>query len=159
GGALLGVFAGFKIGEDQTAVGAAKTDTGGETASGAGESGNSLGGARTYISRQEDFAAGAAATESIYAEDDNGPGAMELRVQYFIDRQLYGRWWTNGTHYRMGPCRPMSSDTHGRQEKMDRGEMFLMGIRRMMSYATEEYDDDFVNLDGEQQDEILKAFE
>ena len=34
-----------------------------------------------------------------------------------------------------------------------------MGIRRMMSYATEEYDDDFVNLDGEQQDEILKAFE
>ena len=159
GGALLGGFTGFKFGEDQTEEGDANTETGGETASGEGESGNSLVDARTYISRQEDFAALAAATERIYPEDDNGPGAIELGVPYFIDRQLYGTWGTNGTDYRMGPFRPMSSDTHGRQEKIDRGEMFLMGIRRMMSYATEEYDDDFVNLDGEQQDEILKAFE
>ena len=101
GGALLGGFTGFKFGEDQTEEGDANTETGGETASGEGESGNSLVDARTYISRQEDFAALAAATERIYPEDDNGPGAIELGVPYFIDRQLYGTWGTNGTDYRM----------------------------------------------------------
>lgn len=159
GGALLGGFTGFKFGEDQSGSDSQATDTAGETAGGEGESGQTLADARTYISRQEDFAALAAATERIYPEDENGPGAIELGVPYFIDRQLYGTWGTNGTDYRMGPYQPMASDTHGRQEKMDRGEMFLLGIRRMMEYAVEEYDDEFVNLEGEQQDEILRAFE
>ena len=158
GGALLGGFTGFQIGSDEES-GTADTDTGGETAGGEGGAEAPQFAARTYISRQEDFAALAAATERIYPEDDNGPGAIELGVPYFIDNQLYGTWGTNGTDYRMGPYEPMASDTHGRQEKLDRGEMFLLGIRRLREYALEEHDEEFVKLDGEIQDEILRAFE
>ncbi|MEK4556254.1 gluconate 2-dehydrogenase subunit 3 family protein [Jeotgalicoccus sp. FSL K6-3177] len=159
GGALLGGLTGFQFGSDQQSE-TAETDTGGDTASG-GEGGADAPefAARTFISRQEDFAALAAATERIYPEDDNGPGAIELGVPYFIDRQLYGTWGTNGTDYRMGPFEPMASDTHGRQEKLTRGEMFILGIRRLREYAVEEHDEEFVKLDGDTQDEVLKAFE
>lgn len=159
GGALLGGLTGFQFGSDQS-TDSADTETGGETASGGDASGEAKEfAARTFFSRQEDFAALAAATERIYPEDDNGPGAIELGVPYFIDKQLYGTWGTNGTDYRMGPFQPMSSDTHGRQEKLDRGEMFLLGIRRLREYAVEEHDEEFVKLEGDVQDEVLKAFE
>ena len=159
GGALLGGFTGFQFGSDQSTE-TAETDTGGESAEGeGGGAGGQEVAARTFISRQEDFAALAAATERIYPEDDNGPGAIELGVPYFIDRQLYGTWGSNGTDYRMGPFQPMASDTHGRQEKLTRGEMFLLGIRRLREYAVEEHDDEFVNLEGDVQDEVLRAFE
>lgn len=158
GGALLGGFTGFQFGSDQESD-SAETGTGGETAGGEGGSEAPEYAARTYFSRQEDFAALAAAAERIYPEDDNGPGAIELGVPYFIDKQCYGTWGSNGTDYRMGPFQPMASDTHGRQEKLNRGEMFLLGIRRMREYAVEEHDAEFVDLEGDVQDEVLKAFE
>ena len=159
GGALLGGFTGFQFGSEQDSE-SAETDTGGETADG-GEGGADAQefAARTYISRQEDFAALAAATERIYPEDDNGPGAIELGVPYFIDNQLYGTWGSNGTDYRMGPYEPMASDTHGRQEKLNRGEIFVLGIRRLREYAVEEHDTEFVDLEPDVQDEVLIAFE
>src|SRR5690625_1338757 len=46
--------------------------------------------ARMFFSRSEDFAILAAATERIFPEDDQGPGAIELGVPYFIDKQLAG---------------------------------------------------------------------
>lgn len=48
--------------------------------------------ARMFFTRFEDFVVLEQATERIYPEDDNGPGAIELGVPYFIDKQLANPW-------------------------------------------------------------------
>ncbi|MFA7745325.1 gluconate 2-dehydrogenase subunit 3 family protein [Salinicoccus roseus] len=114
--------------------------------------------ARTFFSRSEDFATLAAATERIYPEDDNGPGAIQLGVPYFIDRQMYGFWGQNSQDYSYGPFDP-TSDTHGFQAKLNRGEVFLAGLRRLQELSMEEHDQAFADLDGGAQDELLRSFE
>src|SRR5699024_2278620 len=59
--------------------------------------------ARVFFSRKGDFEGLAEATECIFPEDDLGPGAIELGVPYFIDRQLAGSWGTNAKEYIHNP--------------------------------------------------------
>lgn len=73
------------------------------------------------------------ATEMIYPEDDNGPGAIELGVPYFIDKQLAGQWGDNSNDYRQGPFTNESVD----ESSLTRGQMFLLGIRRINEYNEE----------------------
>src|SRR5699024_3479639 len=58
--------------------------------------------ARICFRRHEDFNVLKAAVERIYPEDDNGPGAIELGVPYFIDRQLAGQFGMNAKYYMQG---------------------------------------------------------
>lgn len=152
GGSLLGGFVGFKM--DSTDL---PTEEANETASETAEDMNME--ARTFFSRSEDFRTLAAAVERIYPEDDNGPGAVELGVPYFIDRQLNGQWGSNSDDYMQGPFNPAASETHGIQERMNRGEMFLAGVRRIQEISMDEHDAEFTSLDGGQQDDILRSFE
>src|SRR5699024_3839705 len=46
--------------------------------------------ARMFFTRFEDFVVLEQATERIFPKDDNGPGAIDLDVPYFIDKQLAG---------------------------------------------------------------------
>ena len=152
GGSLLGGFVGFKM--DSTDL---PTEEANETASETAEDVNME--ARTFFSRSEDFRTLAAAVERIYPEDDNGPGAVELGVPYFIDRQLNGQWGSNSDDYMQGPFNPAASETHGIQERMNRGEMFLAGVRRIQEISMDEHDAEFTSLDGGQQDDILRSLE
>src|SRR5690625_4636961 len=61
--------------------------------------------ARMFFSREEDFNTLSAATERIFPEDDNGPGAIELGVPYFIDKQLASFWGNNAKSYMHDPDR------------------------------------------------------
>lgn len=115
--------------------------------------------ARTYFSRLDDFETLAAATERIFPKDDNGPGAIELGVPYFIDKQLAGAWGANHKEYMKGPYDPKTSNTHGLQSKLNRGEMFLNGLRRMQEISQKEHGEEFFDIETESQDEILKSFE
>lgn len=115
--------------------------------------------ARTFFSREDDFKTLAAATERIYPEDDNGPGAIELGVPYFIDKQLSGYWGFNSKDYMQGPFKPDKSGSHGLQTKMNRGEMFLAGVRKILDKSKKDHDEDFFDIEAEQQDEILEKFE
>lgn len=121
--------------------------------------GEPLDDARTYFSRREDFDTLALATERIYPEDDNGPGAMELGVPYFIDRQCNEFWGRNAREYMMGPFDHTGAETHGIQAKLTRAEVLLAGVRRMLEISREEHDDDFANLDEDQQISIMESFE
>src|SRR5699024_5168876 len=69
------------------------------------EVGQQLQDARMFFDRREDFDVLSAATERIFPKDDNGPGAVELGVPYFIDKQLNGSWGTNAHVYMQGPFR------------------------------------------------------
>lgn len=139
--------------------------------------------ARMFFDRKEDFTILSAATERLFPKDDSGPGAIELAVPYFIDKQLNSSWGTNAKVYMKGPFlqtsfvrdyekkdRDQSEQgpntdvlpdvpTPRYQTRLNRGEIFLLGIRTIDQVSQEKYGTSFDQLEGEQQDEILTAFE
>ena len=115
--------------------------------------------ARTFFKRREDFETLAYASERIYPEDENGPGAIKLGVPYFIDKQLAGYYGYNAKTYMKGPFQPQKSGEYGLQTKLNRGEVFLHGLRKMQEVSQKDFGSKFAELEGEQQDEILRKFE
>ncbi|PID20452.1 dehydrogenase [Sporosarcina sp. P3] len=139
--------------------------------------------ARIFFSNSEDFLILSAATERIFPKDDLGPGAIELGVPYFIDRQLAGEWGTNAKEYMKGPFLQTGAvdayenleDTEQDkgpnaetqiptpavryQTPMTRGEIFLEGVHALEKTAQEKFETNFPKLESEQQDEILLMFE
>lgn len=111
-----------------------------------------------YFTRQSDFEILGAATERIFPEDDNGPGAIELGVPYFIDHQLAGSFGRNDRVYMQGPFHE-GTEFQGSQTPLLRHEIFMKGIRALDEESNKEYDSHFVDLEGEQQDTILVSFE
>lgn len=139
--------------------------------------------ARVFFDRKEDFAVLSAATERLFPKDKHGPGAIELAVPYFIDKQLNGSWGTNAHEYMEGPF-PVSSYVRDYEHKdvkqskqgpnaetlpgiagaryqsrLNRGEIFIRGLRTMEKESQARFNERFEKLEGEQQDEILSAFE
>ncbi|SDJ69486.1 gluconate 2-dehydrogenase subunit 3 family protein [Sediminibacillus albus] len=111
-----------------------------------------------YFSRQSDFNILSAATERIFPEDDNGPGAIELGVPYFIDHQLAGGYGHNDREYMQGPFYE-GSDFQGYQTRLKRHEVFDAGIKAIERESQNNFDASFVDLEGKQQDEILQKFQ
>ncbi|CAM4512908.1 gluconate 2-dehydrogenase gamma chain [Paenibacillus endophyticus] len=107
---------------------------------------------------QDQFRIVESATERIFPEDDAGPGAKSLGVAFFIDHQLAGEWGFNGRDYMMPPFY-MGESVQGYQGRLKRKEMFEIGLRELENYSVTKFDKSFVELTGEQQDEVLKAFE
>lgn len=117
--------------------------------------------ARIFFDRFEDFVVLQAAVERIFPEDDNGPGAIALGVPYFIDKQLAGSWGTNAKEYMQGPFTPdNNSDGVARYETpLNRGQIFIEGLRKMNAVSEKQFDSKFNDIEEDQQDEILKAFD
>lgn len=138
---------------------------------------------RMFFTRRSDFETLSEVTERIYPEDDNGPGAIELGVPYFIDKQLAGAWGMNAKEYMKDPfwqnamvddyekkdtdqnkAGPNTSQktptpTPRYQTRMNRRELFLHGIRKINEVSQNEFDNIFVNLEEEQQNDVLRMFE
>lgn len=113
--------------------------------------------ARMFFTKIEDFSVLEQATERIFPEDNNGPGAIELGVPYFIDKQLAGSWGMNATDYRQGPFSGTNMDTaHSGQT---RGELFINGLQIMNKLSHKKFDKPFNEAEVDQQNEILKGFE
>ena len=113
---------------------------------------------RMFFTRFEDFYVLEAAVERIYPEDGNGPGAIGLGVPYFIDKQLAGPYGSNKFDYMKGPVQEVKVAS-SYQTLMSRGEVFIEGIRKLNAESLRSQDAKFYDLEGEQQDEILKAME
>ncbi|WP_233202848.1 gluconate 2-dehydrogenase subunit 3 family protein [Sporosarcina sp. P1] len=113
--------------------------------------------ARMFFERYEDFVVLEQATERILPKDDNGPGAIELGVPYFIDKQMAGSWGINGTDYRQGPF--LKNDPPVDQTSLNRGQVIVTGIRKMNEESKKRFDVTFDKAEEEQQIEILQDFE
>lgn len=113
--------------------------------------------ARMFFRRFSDFAILEQATERIYPKDEHGPGAIELGVPYFIDRQLAGSWGLNGKDYRQGPFHEGGRSTNN--SIVNRGDIFLMGLRAIDAQSQKKFNITFDKAEKEQQNEILQAFE
>lgn len=99
-----------------------------------------------------------AAVERIYPADDNGPGAQDLLVAYFIDHQLASGWGVGAKEYTSGPFFP-GEETQGYQGSLNRQEIFTIGLDTIEKHSLEKLNKSFVELTPEEQDAILTDFE
>lgn len=113
---------------------------------------------RMFFTRFEDFQVLEAATERIYPEDENGPGAIGLGVPYFIDKQLAGPYGSNKFDYMKGPIQEIEG-VSSYQTLMTRGEVFLEGLRKLNTESQSRYNEKFYEINGDKQDELLSAME
>jgi len=148
GGSVLGGFLTNQFQDKPTTAPASDNDEKGYTE------------ARMFITRLEDFKALEQATERIYPKDDNGPGAIELGAPYFIDRQLAGEWGVNSKEYMKGPfVQGKKNENHGYQSRLTRGDIFILGLRKLNEVSQNKVGENFYDAEEEQQIEILTSFE
>ncbi|QFU84184.1 gluconate 2-dehydrogenase subunit 3 family protein [Natronorubrum aibiense] len=127
-------------------------------------------------------------TARIYPSDDNGPGAPEAGVVYFIDGQLNSAWGRGERWYMQGPFAgkdPTSpfeddpdepedvdpetevpwaeqnpSETQGWQYALTPNEAYDQAIWAIEEHTQSAYDaDSFADLEADQQEEIVAALE
>jgi hypothetical protein len=127
-------------------------------------------------------------TARIYPSDENGPGAPEAGVVYFIDRQLNSawghgeRWYMEPPFAGEDPTQPFEADsdqpedvggetevpfaettpaeTQGWQYRLTANEAYDQAIYAIEESAQQEYDvDSFTGLNEEQQDEVVSALQ
>lgn len=106
---------------------------------------------------QAEFKMVEAATERIFPEDENGPGAKGLGVAYYIDHQLAGSYGFNARDY-MEPPFFNGEKVQGYQGRLKRHEIFKIALRELKNYSNKKYKKDFINLSTEEQDQILTDF-
>ncbi|HET8521818.1 MAG TPA: gluconate 2-dehydrogenase subunit 3 family protein [Thermomicrobiales bacterium] len=101
----------------------------------------------------------AAAAARLIPTDENGPGATEAGVVYFIDRQLdkEDKGYT-GPIYFQGPFME-GTPTQGDQSGLSIPDRFRIGIAGMDDYAQQVYQKGFASLSADQQDRILSDME
>jgi len=105
-----------------------------------------------------EFAVVDAASERIFPKDDNGPGASELGVAFYIDHQLAGSYGFNARDY-MEPPFFHGEDVQGYQGRLKRREIFKIGIRELQNYSHQQFDKGFTKLTEDEQDTVLKDFQ
>lgn len=150
GGSLLGGLVGFNldsVSNEEAVDTSTESDT---TLNNSGDS-SSLHEARLYIKRQEDFETLSVATELIFPEDNAGPGAIELGVPYFIDRQLATTWAINSMDY-------MNAPFQEGEVPLNRQKIFVAGLRKLSELSNEE-DKTFAELSKDEQISLLTKFE
>ncbi|MCT1904498.1 gluconate 2-dehydrogenase subunit 3 family protein [Oceanobacillus sojae] len=108
--------------------------------------------AMQFFTRSEDLLTLAAATEIIFPEDENGPGAIALGAPYYIDKQLASPWGKNTDDYRKRPFLAGESP-------LNRGDTMLTGLRKLNEVSQSKHNDIFDNLEEDAQIEILQSFE
>ncbi|WP_442955704.1 gluconate 2-dehydrogenase subunit 3 family protein [Paenibacillus sp. IITD108] len=107
---------------------------------------------------QEQFSITQAATDRIFPADEQGPGAKDLGVAFYIDHQLAGDWGFNARDY-MQPPFFVGEQTQGYQGHLKRREIFYIGLREIQNYSHNKYNKGFTSLTPEEQDAVLAAFE
>jgi gluconate 2-dehydrogenase gamma chain len=99
-----------------------------------------------------------AASERIFPKDDNGPGATDLGVVFYIDHQLASPWGVNARTYRLGPF-VKGEATQGDYLSIQRHELITMGLNSLEETAKNKHTKGFVDITPEEQDAILTSME
>ena len=112
-----------------------------------------------FFQNQREFNVLSNATERIFPKDDIGPGAIELGVPYFIDRQLAGQYGSNTKEYMQGPF-AVGAKTQGYQSRLTRAIYLYAGnCSYWKKKPNKRFEKGFSSLEAEQMDEILTAFQ
>jgi gluconate 2-dehydrogenase gamma chain len=101
----------------------------------------------------------------VFPSDEFGPGAVELGVVYFIDRQLAGLsngWGEGANWYMKGPFVTRfegAIPNQGWQSNLVPQEAYEFALEWIEEYTNDRYGSSFVDLSPDQQVEVLTALE
>ncbi|QDH24422.1 gluconate 2-dehydrogenase subunit 3 family protein [Neokomagataea tanensis] len=99
-----------------------------------------------------------AATERLFPKDHNGPGALELGVAEFIDRQMQTPYGEGDNWYMSGPFKQGPANL-GYQLPLVPRALYRQGIAALDTYVRQQYGSSFVTLPSAKQDIVLTALE
>lgn len=100
-----------------------------------------------------------AALSRLIPADELGPGAVEVGVPIFLDRQLAGAYGRAEHWYMQGPW-PEGKETQGYQSRYTPAQLYRAAIKAIESHCTDKFDGKrFSELSANQQDDFLKKLE
>jgi gluconate 2-dehydrogenase gamma chain len=98
------------------------------------------------------------AVERLIPADENGPGALDAGVPFYIDKQLGGAWGAGERLYRSGPWQA-GKVTQGYQLPFTPAELFRNGLRGISSDLGKRGVTSFAKLGPQDQDAYLKTLQ
>lgn len=99
-----------------------------------------------------------AACARLIPNDDNGPGAVELGVPQYIDRQMGTSWADGGIWYMQGPFFEGAAE-FGYQSQLTPKQQYRLGIKAINDVCQDKYKKDFAALAPADQDGVLQQIE
>ncbi len=99
-----------------------------------------------------------AACSRLIPQDEHGPGATELGVPQYIDRQMVTPWADGGIWYMQGPFFPAKPE-FGYQASLTPKQQFQQGIKAIDALCQKQFQKPFAGLAPTQQDDLLKGIE
>src|SRR5699024_7823866 len=111
---------------------------------------------RLFLKKRKEFAVLEQAVERIYPTDQHGPGAIQLRVHHFIDKQLASSWGINAKDYRKPPF--VNEQPEVGQSALTIREIFMKGLRKMNAVSIAMYHASIEQASEEQQTNLLQRF-
>ncbi|MGE8164824.1 gluconate 2-dehydrogenase subunit 3 family protein [Paraburkholderia sp. NPDC080076] len=101
-----------------------------------------------------------AAIDRLIPTDAEGPGALELDVAAFIDRQMEGAFGHAAAWYMHGPFHPDATPLAGYQSPMTPRDLYRTGIAALDAYCKAHFGGKpFVQLTTAQQDTLLHGMD
>lgn len=100
-----------------------------------------------------------AAVDRLIPSNEDGPGALELGVAEFIDREMDGSYGHGGLWYMHGPFVPESPATLGYQLRFTPRELYRSGIAAVERWCNQQHGKTFSQLDTDTRDAILHQLE
>lgn len=107
---------------------------------------------------QHEFQTAEAIAERLIPTDELSIGGKEAGCATFIDRQLAGDYGKGATLYRLGRF-VKGTFEQGTQSPLTPAERWRKGLVAIDAYSQAQFAKPFLQLDGEQQDEVLRRFE
>ena len=99
-----------------------------------------------------------AAVDRLIPRDEHGPGALELGVAEYIDRQMQTPWAEGARWYMHGPF-VKAEPEFGYQSKLTPREQYRLGVRAVDDYCRKTHGHPFADLAVADRDAVLKAME
>jgi gluconate 2-dehydrogenase gamma chain len=96
-----------------------------------------------------------AATDRLIPSNADGPGAVDLHVPEFIDRQMETDYGHGALWYLQGPFNPDAAFTLGYQLRYSPRDLYRAAIPELNAWCLSAHGKAFADLDGSTQDEVL----
>jgi len=100
-----------------------------------------------------------AAVDRLIPADAEGPGALELGVAEFLDRQMDDAYGRGELWYMQGPFHPEAAPTLGYQLRFTPRELYRAGIKAVDDWCGRQHGKPFAELAPDQRDEVLRQLE
>lgn len=100
-----------------------------------------------------------AATDRLIPSSVDGPGALDLHVPEFIDRQMETDYGHGALWYLQGPFNPDASFTLGYQLRYSPRDLYRAAIPELDAWCETTHGKAFADLEGSIQDEVLRTLQ